>query len=316
MGTGLLSRTEKSVLFVIPWGEHWLIGDTDTEWPYDPGHPAASRADIDYLLAKVNRMLREPIGAGDIEGVFAGLRPLVAGTGAADGTGTGTGETAKLSREHTVDTSRPGVSAIAGGKFTTYRVMARDLIDAAGRDLGVIPASRTHEVPLLGAAGYAARWDGRERVAAGCGLPVSQVERLLGRYGSCLDGLLELTGGRPELGQPLGGPAVTWRPRSSTPARTRARCGWTTRWPGGPGSRSRPATGGWPPHRRPPALMAAELGWDDARTRREVAQYGQAVAAELAAQAEPDDRLAYQARAKARDPAPFYGSAPAEANDL
>ena len=94
MDTGLLTRTEKSVLFVIPWGEHWLIGDTDTEWPYDPGHPAASRADIDYLLAKVNRMLRDPLDAGDIEGVFAGLRPLVAAGG---------GDTTRLSREHTVD---------------------------------------------------------------------------------------------------------------------------------------------------------------------------------------------------------------------
>src|SRR5215472_2355229 len=58
MDTGLLARTEKSVLFVIPWGEHWIIGDTDTEWQHDPGRPAANRADIDYLLAKVNTMLR------------------------------------------------------------------------------------------------------------------------------------------------------------------------------------------------------------------------------------------------------------------
>src|SRR5258707_2726018 len=82
MDSGLLTRTEKSVLFVIPWGEHWLIGDTDTEWPYDAGHPAASRADIDYLLAKVNHMLRKPLTADGTEGAFAGLRPLVvAGAG-------------------------------------------------------------------------------------------------------------------------------------------------------------------------------------------------------------------------------------------
>ncbi|HLQ57780.1 MAG TPA: glycerol-3-phosphate dehydrogenase, partial [Streptosporangiaceae bacterium] len=57
---------------------------------------------------------------------------------------------------------------------------------------------------------------------------------------------------------------------------------------------------------RAAALMAAELGWDEARTSREVTQFGQAVAAELAAQAEPDDQLAYQARLKAPDPVPFY----------
>src|SRR5581483_5705933 len=78
MDTGLLTRTEKSVLFVIPWGDHWLIGDTDTEWPHDPGQPSASRADLDYLLAKTNARLRRPLTHADIEGVFAGLRPLVA----------------------------------------------------------------------------------------------------------------------------------------------------------------------------------------------------------------------------------------------
>src|SRR5258708_2498755 len=116
MDTGLLTRTEKSVLFVIPWGEHWLIGDTDTEWAFDPGHPVASRADIDYLLAKVNRMLREPLTAGDIEGVFAGLRPL----GAAS---SGDADTTQLSREHSIETPVPGLSVIACGKYTTYRVM-------------------------------------------------------------------------------------------------------------------------------------------------------------------------------------------------
>ena len=126
MGTGLLTRTEKSVLFVIPWGQHWLIGDTDTEWPYDPASPAASRADIDHLLAKANRMLASPLTAADIEGVFAGLRPLVAAA-------SGNGDTTRLSREHTIDSSVAGLSVIAGGKYTTYRVMARDLIDAAAR---------------------------------------------------------------------------------------------------------------------------------------------------------------------------------------
>ncbi len=300
MDTGLLTRTENSVLFVIPWGDHWLIGDTDTEWPYDPGHPAASRADIEYLLGKVNRMLRDPLDARDIEGVFAGLRPLVAAGG---------GDTTRLSREHAVDSPRPGVSAIAGGKFTTYRVMARDLIDAAVRDLAARDAIRpslTHQVPLLGAAGYAERWAERDRLAAGSGLRAGQVERLLGRYGSCIDDLLELIGRRRELRRPLGGSGgylaaeivyacthegavrlddvVARRTRITIETRDR-------------GLAAAPLAA---------ALMAAELGWDEARTSREVTQYGQAVAAELAAQGEPDDQLAYQARLKAPDPVPFY----------
>jgi len=297
MDTGLLTRTERSVLFVIPWGEHWLIGDTDTEWPHDPGHPVASRADIDYLLAKVNRVLRDPLGAGDIEGVFAGLRPLVAAGGA---------DTAKLSREHTIEVSRPGVSAIAGGKFTTYRVMARDLIDAAARDLGDIAPSRTSRVPLVGAAGYPERWQARERLAAGRGLPGGQLERLLGRYGGCVDDLLELIGRRPELGQPVAGSggylaaeivyACTHEGavRLDDVLARRTRIAIETR------DRGMAAAG------QAAALMAAELGWDQARAGREVALYGQAVAADLAAQGEPDDQLAYAARLKTPDPVPFY----------
>ena len=189
MATGLLARTEKSVLFVIPWGDHWIIGDTDTEWPHDPGRPAASRADLDYLLAKVNRMLRRPLTHADIEGVFAGLRPLVAAPKAAD--------TTRLSREHSVSALAPGLTAIAGGKFTTYRVMARDLVDAAAGDLPrPVPPSRTDTVPLLGAAGYHERWAGRHRLAETSGRPVAAIERLLGRYGSCVDDLLRLIGRR------------------------------------------------------------------------------------------------------------------------
>jgi glycerol-3-phosphate dehydrogenase len=299
MDTGLLTRTEKSVLFVIPWGDHWLIGDTDTEWRHDPGRPVASRADIDYLLAKANQMLRRPLGDADIEGVFAGLRPLVAAPGA--------GDTTRLSREHTVSTVRPGLTAIAGGKYTTYRVMARDLIDAAAADLpGPVPPSRTATIPLVGAAGFAERWAGRQRLAAASGLPVGQVERLLGRYGSAVDDLLELVRARPGLGQPVEGAGgylaaevvyacthegavrlddvLARRTRTAIEVRDR-------------GLAAAP---------RAAALMAGELGWDEARAGQEVTRYRDAVTADLAAQAEPDDLGAYRAAAAAAHPVPFY----------
>jgi glycerol-3-phosphate dehydrogenase len=302
MNTGLLTRTEKSVLFVIPWGDHWLIGDTDTEWHYDPATPTASCADIEYLLAKVNHMLAVPITAGDIEGVFAGLRPLVATRGA---------DTTRLSREHAIDSPAPGLSAIAGGKFTTYRVMARDLIDAAARDLSSsVPPSRTHEIPLVGAAGYAERWASRRQLAAHGGLPVGQIERLLGRYGSCIDELLELIAERPELREPLpgGGGYLTAeivyacthegvvRLDDVLARRTRiaieiADCGLEAA-----------------PHAA--ALMAAELGWDTARVDREIKQYQHAVAAARDAQNQPDDELAFQARRRVVDPVSFYDAEP------
>ena len=301
MGTGLLTRTEKSVLFVIPWGDHWLIGDTDTEWRYDPARPVASRADLDYLLAKANQMLRRPLGDADIEGVFAGLRPLVAAPGA--------GDTTRLSREHTVSTVRPGLTAIAGGKYTTYRVMARDLIDAAAADLpGPVPPSRTGALPLVGAAGFAERWAGRQRLAAASGLPVAQVERLLGRYGSAVDDLLGLVRARPELGQPVEGAGgylaaeivyacthegavrlddvLARRTRTTIEVRDR-------------GLAAAP---------RAAALMAGELGWDEERAGLEVSRYRDAVTADLAAQAEPDDLRAYRAATAAGRAVPFYGS--------
>ena len=164
MESGLLMRTEKSVLFVIPWGEHWLIGDTDAAWSHDPAYPAASQADIVYLLAKVNGVLRDALTEADIEGVFAGLRPLVSAAASAD--------TTKLSREHTISSPAPGLSAIGGGKYTTYRVMARDLIDAAAADLAGldVPPSRTHVLPLLGAADWPERWAARQQAADTSGL--------------------------------------------------------------------------------------------------------------------------------------------------
>ena len=292
MDTGLLTRTEKSVLFVIPWGEHWLIGDTDTEWPFDPSRPVASRADIDYLLAKVNHMLREPLTVADIEGVFAGLRPLVAAEAGAD--------TTKLSREHAVRSPAPGLSVIAGGKYTTYRVMARDLIDVAVRDLSpgpgqAISESRTHEVPLAGADGYQDMWENRERIADSAGLPVVQVERLLGRYGSELTDLLALMARRPELREPvpLAGPYLgaelvyacshegAVHLDDVLSRRTRIRIEVRDR---GAAAASHAA-----------GLMAGELGWDPARTAAEISRYHDMIAADLAAEAMPDDPSAFEA---------------------
>ena len=105
--TGLILRTEKSVLFVIPWrSNHWIVGTTDTDWNLDLAHPAATKNDIDYILSHVNKVLATPLTHDDIEGVYAGLRPLLAGESE---------ETSKLSREHAVARVAPGLVAIAGG---------------------------------------------------------------------------------------------------------------------------------------------------------------------------------------------------------
>src|SRR5690606_24005466 len=153
---GMIMRTEKSVLFVIPWGRHWIIGTTDTDWNLHRAHPAASKSDIDYLLEHVNRVLTTPLTEADVEGVYAGLRPLLSGESEA---------TSKLSREPAVSQSVAGLISVAGGKYTTYRVMAADAVDAAARGLDrLVPPSCTDRVPLLGADGYTAMWNARERL--------------------------------------------------------------------------------------------------------------------------------------------------------
>jgi glycerol-3-phosphate dehydrogenase len=194
---GLLLRTEKSVLFVIPWGRFWIVGTTDTDWNLDLAHPVATSADIDYILDHINAVIEEPITRDDIVGTYAGLRPLLASKDS---------DTTKLSREHVVAQAEPGLVLIAGGKWTTYRVMAKDVVDAAVANLPeVVAESITRSVPLLGAAEYKARWNQREKLAAEWNLSVAAVEHLLNRYGSMAGDVAALIAESPALGELLPG---------------------------------------------------------------------------------------------------------------
>jgi len=195
--TGIILRTPVSVLFVIPWGRHWIIGTTDTDWSLDKAHPAASRADIDYVLGQLNKILAVPLSQDDVEGVYAGLRPLLAGESES---------TSKLSREHTVVHPVPGLVMIAGGKYTTYRIMAKDAVDAVAHGLdGKVAPSCTDSVPLAGADGYIALWNSRHAMARASGLHVARIEHLLERYGSMVGEVLALIAADPGLGKPLAG---------------------------------------------------------------------------------------------------------------
>jgi len=195
--TGVILRTPVSVLFVIPWGRHWIIGTTDTDWALSKANPAASKADIDYVLDQVNRVLAVPLTHDDVEGVYAGLRPLLAGE---------SDSTSKLSREHTVAHPVPGLVMIAGGKYTTYRLMARDAVDAVAHGLdGKVAPSCSDQVPLVGADGFQAMWNARSSLAKSSGLHVARIQHLLRRYGTQIGELLDLVAADPSLGKPLGG---------------------------------------------------------------------------------------------------------------
>ncbi len=292
-GSGMIIRTEKSVLFMVPWGRHWIIGTTDTAWNLDLAHPAASLTDIDYVLGHINSVLEDPITHDDIEGVYAGLRPLLSGESDA---------TSKLSREHAVVETMPGLVTVAGGKYTTYRVMAEDTIDFAARYLGgSIPKSTTRTTPLLGADGFQARMNARHRIASTYNVDVSLAERMLWRYGTLVDEVLDLATQRPELGELLPGTddhlaaevvyATTHEGalHLDDVLTRRTRVSIET-WDRGLAAADAAAP-----------LMAEILGWDADAIDRELAHYRARVQAERESQTMPDDHTADAARLGAPD---------------
>ena len=201
--TGMILRTDKSVLFFIPWGEHWIVGTTDTDFSGDRAEPTATEEDIQYILAAANRVLAHPLTRADVIAVYAGLRPLVDPRVGHNGSK----PTTKLSREHVVDAPVPGLVSVAGGKFTTYRLMARDVIDAAVADFGrEVPGSVTDQVPLLGADGLAAVQPAAGRLAEDYGVTRAAVEHLLGRYGTLAEEVLNPIRADAGLARPLAEP--------------------------------------------------------------------------------------------------------------
>ncbi|MGO4235013.1 glycerol-3-phosphate dehydrogenase/oxidase [Pseudarthrobacter sp. YAF2] len=294
---GLILRTEKSVLFVIPWGRHWIIGTTDTDWHLDKAHPAASSKDIDYILEHVNTVLKRPLTREDVEGVYAGLRPLLAGEN---------DSTAKLSREHVVAHPVPGLVVVAGGKWTTYRVMAKDAVDEATRTMDErVPPSCTETIPLLGASGFRAAWNRRNRTAEESGVHVARIEHLLNRYGSMTPEVLAIIEQDKDLAEPIPGAddylqaeavyaathegarhvqdVLTRRTRISIEAWDR-------------GVSAAPVVA---------KLMGDVLGWSDAQRENEVRHYIARVEAERLSQQQPDDESADAARLGVEDIVPL-----------
>lgn len=193
---GIILKTELSVLFLIPWANKWIVGTTDTPYTADRRSPLAQREDVEYIIKEVNKVLKPKLKIEDVIGVYAGLRPLVANKKDS--------ATTKLSREHTVDRSAPGFVSIAGGKYTTYRVMGKDVIDLAGIELRrLIPESVTEKLPIVGADGYFALVQQAERIAEESGLSVDSVIHLLNRYGSLISEVLEIIHDDPKLAKPL-----------------------------------------------------------------------------------------------------------------
>jgi glycerol-3-phosphate dehydrogenase len=285
--TGMIVRTEKSVLFFIPWRDYWIVGTTDTDFAGDRAEPVATEADIEYILAAANRVLARPLTRADVIGVYAGLRPLVDPGGSGQN---GAKPTTKLSREHVLDTPVPGLASIAGGKFTTYRLMARDVVDAVVAGFGrEVPGSVTDQVPLLGADGLVAVQPAAGRLAEDYGVPREAVEHLLGRYGTLTTEVLDLI--RDDAG--LARPLVAGHPY------LRAEVAYAVRYEGALHvedvlvRRTRlfieSADSGVPVAAEVSAIMGRLLGWSRRRRAAETRRYLELVAAEhVLADMDPD----------------------------
>jgi len=287
-------RATDSVLFVRSWRDHWLIGTTDTPWTHHPDDPAATAADVDYLLHNVNRVVRHKLTTEDVDGVFAGLRPLRRGRAST---------TSRLSREHAVESPVPGLITVTGGKYTTYRVMAADAVDLVVRQRGRPDLrAKTRQQPLIGAVGYRrAREEFPDR-ARQRGLSQDQAEHLLRRYGSLVWDLDGLIAARPRLAAPIEGApgylAVEAVYAASHEGALHLDDVLTRRThiaieTPDHGVAAAPVVAG---------LIAPVLGWDENQITAQLRWYRARVEAESAARQLPDDASAIAATDAVRDP--------------
>lgn len=297
---GLILQTASSVLFVIPWSRYWVIGTTDTPWTEDLTHPVPTSRDIDYVLAEANKVLMRPLTRADVIGTWAGLRPLLQPQ-MKDGT-----VSAKVSREHTVASPVPGLVSIAGGKLTTYRVMARDAVDfALGPDVKARP-SRTAEVPLAGAGGAdAGQWDAAA-LARRFDLSARMADHLVHRYGTDTAAIAAICDADPGAAVPLSGAPAYLRAEVVFALRAEGalhlddlmhrRTRISYEYPGyGADALEEVAS-----------IAQSELGWTQAQLQGEIGHYRDAATAYEAALHEPDDVTASRARLAAAELVPLH----------
>jgi len=271
---------DKRSVFVVPWGQFTFVGTTDTDYNGPIDDPQCNEEDVEYLLRALNGAITETVTTDDILGTWAGLRPLVADPEAS-------GRTADLSRRHKVRRSDSGVVTITGGKLTTYREMAADTIDEvlaevldADRVTRLRQRSKTKHLKIHGANGYEELMASADSLSP---LGGDEVRRLANRYGSDATTVLAIAESDPSMAELLvpGLPylraeaifAVRYEMATTVDdvlsRRTRARLE----------VRDASADAAF----AVAALLAPELGWDEAEQARQVADYRARIDEELAA---------------------------------
>lgn len=269
---GVTIRVPGKVIFLVPWPGHWLIGTTDHADDGRPDRPSATAADVDELLTVVNRYMAVDLSRADLLGTYAGLRPL-----AAEGGG---GSTVKASREHRVRIAPNGLVQIGGGKYTTYRVMARDAVDAAlGPDEARRRPSATADLRLVGAADR----EVLDRLAAelsAAGLAGPMARRLVDRHGTEAPAVVAL-GRQLDLDRPLSADLdvleaeVAWAASRELALTVDDVLARRTRL-----AQERPdRAASLAP--RVAEILGAELGWNGARRDREVDAFLESAVAEF-----------------------------------
>ena len=264
---GMTLRIPHRVCFLVPWPDRWVIGTTDVEDHGSVERPAPSLAEIDEILDNVNRTLDVGLTRADVLSAYAGIRPLAADPGGAPGS------TVKASREHRIRTDANGLVRIGGGKFTTYRLMAAQTVDAAlGAAAAKARPSITTELPLVGAAATSDLETLTATIAQRPGLDRAGAEHLVRRYGTEAPDVLRL-GTELDLLRPLSPELpyleaeVAWAVRRESALdvddvmerRTRAALDLADR-----GAAMAP---------RVAAIMAAELGWPEGKAEGRVGAF-------------------------------------------
>lgn len=265
----------KGSIFVAPWGDFTYVGTADTDYEGDLSSPHCNLEDLVSLLDGLNASITEPVAIDEVSGTWAGLRPLLR---TAEGA-----STAELSRHHRVTRSASGVVTIAGGKLTTYRLMAEHTVDEVLRGLGMERTCRTRKLALYGADGY-------DEVHDDGGLDEAVLEHLVSRFGGQARALITMVTDDPALGEPIvaGLPYIGAEVRYAVvhemaqtvddvlSRRTRARLLARDASTAAADSVAR--------------LMAGPLGWSPEEVRAQVAAYHDSVGAELAALQDPVTR--------------------------
>jgi glycerol-3-phosphate dehydrogenase len=270
-GAMVVPKTDDGrVIFAIPWLGRLLVGTTDDEVTHEE-ELVVKRSEADYLLKQLNRFLSRPYDISEIVGGFAGVRPLVS-----QGKG---GKTKKLIREHEVEVDREsGLISVLGGKWTTYRAMAEDAVNAVQLQLS-LPAGGciTRDSHLSGSEGYSESYP--ETLVTSYGIPEATARHLAEKFGTRATAVLDLAQHEPELARPIveGYPAIRGEIAYSARYEMAAtlddvlerRTGlqffsWQLAIAAAPAAA---------------AVMQREMGWDAAHTQREVMEYTTMLAA-------------------------------------